>query len=287
MSYSADEASGIVRTASGRMTYAPDGHTSNLTGPKFEAIRGPMEQSRTPSEKAESDDITVHGSRRQSFASADADFKDELTRLATKDQEIARADTLALKDDDPSLDPSSKEFDLYKWMRKFMQGFDEEGVRSLRAGVVYKDLSVSGSGSALQLQQTVSSILLEPFRNLTTVLGHTKHKQILNSFDGVLKSGEMLIVLGRPGSGCSTLLKTICGELSGLTMSKESEIHYNGRYMTSVLSLATANVFRHSSKADDEGIQGRGRLQSRGEINFSLPSFFLLLHHHIDLSLPG
>lgn len=53
-------------------------------------------------------------------------------------------------------------------------------------------------------------------------------KTILNEFEGVLKSGEMLIVLGRPGSGCSTLLKTLMGELSGLDMKEQSEIHYNG-----------------------------------------------------------
>lgn len=53
-------------------------------------------------------------------------------------------------------------------------------------------------------------------------------KTILNSFDGCVKSGEMLIVLGRPGSGCSTLLKTICGELNGLMMDQNSTINYSG-----------------------------------------------------------
>ena len=38
----------------------------------------------------------------------------------------------------------------------------------------------------------------------------------------------MLIVLGRPGSGCSTFLKSICGELAGLNMDEKSVVHYNG-----------------------------------------------------------
>jgi ABC-type phosphate/phosphonate transport system ATPase subunit len=46
----------------------------------------------------------------------------------------------------------------------------------------------------------------------------------------VLKTGEMLVVLGRPGSGCSTLLKSLMGELTGLDMKAESEVHYNGMY---------------------------------------------------------
>jgi ATP-binding cassette subfamily G (WHITE) protein 2 (PDR) len=43
-----------------------------------------------------------------------------------------------------------------------------------------------------------------------------------------MKSGEMLIVLGRPGSGCSTLLKTMTGEMHGLQVDEQSTIHYNG-----------------------------------------------------------
>lgn len=39
---------------------------------------------------------------------------------------------------------------------------------------------------------------------------------------------EMLLVLGRPGSGCSTLLKTIAGETHGLNISKNSHINYQG-----------------------------------------------------------
>jgi ABC-type multidrug transport system ATPase subunit len=52
--------------------------------------------------------------------------------------------------------------------------------------------------------------------------------QILREFDGLVKSGEMLVVLGKPGSGCSTLLKTIAGEMSGISMSEESVMNYQG-----------------------------------------------------------
>ena len=51
---------------------------------------------------------------------------------------------------------------------------------------------------------------------------------ILNGFDGLLQPGELLIVLGRPGSGCSTLLKTMCGELHGLHVEDGSIVHYDG-----------------------------------------------------------
>lgn len=44
----------------------------------------------------------------------------------------------------------------------------------------------------------------------------------------LLESREMLFVLGRPRLGCSTLLKTICGEMYGLRLDKDGGIHYNG-----------------------------------------------------------
>lgn len=155
-----------------------------------------------------------------------------MTRLATQDRDmsmsVSRSDTIAnLDDSDPVFDPSDKNFSLHKWTRKFMQGFDEEGIKSLKAGIVFKNLNVSGSGAALQLQQTVTSMVWTPFTQIKS-LRHKEHKQIINNFDGVLKSGELLIVLGRPGSGCSTFLKSLCGETHGLNVDEKSVIHYNG-----------------------------------------------------------
>ena len=104
---------------------------------------------------------------------------------------------------------------------------DENDVIGRRAGIVWKNLKVCGSGSAINLQKNVGSVLLAPLR-ASEYLGKGPEKIILNDFEGVLKSGEMLVVLGRPGSGCSTLLKTLMGELHGLDVKSQSEIHYNG-----------------------------------------------------------
>nr|CBL51483.1 hypothetical protein [Colletotrichum graminicola] len=131
--------------------------------------------------------------------------------------------------DDPALDPSSKYFDLSKWLQNFMREMQNEDIAVKNAGVAYKNLSVSGSGAALQLQQTVGDFLKAPMRiGEHFSFAKKKPRRILNNFDGILNSGELLIVLGRPGSGCSTLLKTLTGELQGLTLGEESVIHYNG-----------------------------------------------------------
>lgn len=105
---------------------------------------------------------------------------------------------------------------------------DDRNVVQRRAGIVFKNLKVCGSGSAINLQKNVGSLLLAPLR-LGEFFGKGPEKTILNDFEGVLKSGEMLVVLGRPGSGCSTFLKSLMGELQGLDMKSQSEIHYNGQ----------------------------------------------------------
>jgi ATP-binding cassette, subfamily G (WHITE), member 2, PDR len=110
-----------------------------------------------------------------------------------------------------------------------MRLMDENNIVQRRAGFIFKNLKVSGTGSAINLQQTVGSTLMAPLR-WREFFEKGPEKTILHSFDGVLKSGEMLVVLGRPGSGCSTLLKTLTGELNSLSMSKESVIHYNGTF---------------------------------------------------------
>jgi len=52
-------------------------------------------------------------------------------------------------------------------------------------------------------------------------------RTLLQDFSGCVKDGEMLLVLGRPGSGCSTFLKTIASQTEGYE-SVEGEISYGG-----------------------------------------------------------
>ena len=151
--------------------------------------------------------------------------------------ERGRKDTLAgVTDDDPRLDPESPKFDIYIWARAFMRSMDENEIKIAKSGFTFKDLSVFGSGSALSLQATVGSVLMAPFRlGEYLSIGPKPQKQIIRKFSGVVKSGEMLVVLGRPGSGCSTFLKAICGELTGLELEQGSTVHYNGIPQTQMI----------------------------------------------------
>jgi ABC-type multidrug transport system ATPase subunit len=50
-------------------------------------------------------------------------------------------------------------------------------------------------------------------------------RTILDSSHGCVKPGEMLLVLGRPGSGCTTLLSILANRRRGYT-SVDGEVHY-------------------------------------------------------------
>jgi ABC-type multidrug transport system ATPase subunit/ABC-type multidrug transport system permease subunit len=130
---------------------------------------------------------------------------------------------------DPCLNPKDPSFDFHQWAKTLLRELEQRGLLRPRTGFTFKDLNVRGSGKAVKLQQSVGSVLVTPIRMFSSLnRNRNAEKQILTNFNGTVNSGELLIVLGRPGSGSSTFLKSICGQLKGLKMSPESSIHYSG-----------------------------------------------------------
>ncbi|PHH82187.1 hypothetical protein CDD82_6745 [Ophiocordyceps australis] len=179
--------------------------------------------------------------RQTSNAMIESTDRDELVRIATAlsqrrsnvsitQHPSQRQPTLEeIGENDASLNPESPDFDLHRWLQRFMGQLQEQGMADHKTGVVFRQLDVLGSGSALQLQHTVGSALMAPLRVGELFSFGNKHpKHILHGFEGLVKSGELLVVLGRPGSGCSTLLKTLCGQLHGLKLGQHCSVHYNG-----------------------------------------------------------
>ncbi|KAH9821366.1 ZEB2-regulated ABC transporter 1-like [Teratosphaeria destructans] len=241
---------GIIRSASGRETYAPDGIISSETSrhPSHDDV-----DEKTPPEGYfdEKGQELIEEPSGAETSSSENDYilpeeRENLRRLASHlsrtqshysrrtsvsaNTGLERQDTLAgLELDDPALDPDSPKFDLHKFMRMTLKMMDEDGIKIQRAGVVMKDVNVRGSGSALNLQSTLGTMVTSPLRiGKALSFRHSESKHILRDFNALLRSGEMLVVLGRPGSGCSTFLKTIAGEHHGLDMDKASIVEYNG-----------------------------------------------------------
>lgn len=101
-----------------------------------------------------------------------------------------------------------------------------------RLGVSFHALSCYGSMSSTEYQKTFASCVLAIPGLFAPLLsrrrgGATKIR-ILDEVDGLVRPGEMLLVLGRPGSGCSTLLKTLAGDRYGFKMGNSAAINYQG-----------------------------------------------------------
>jgi ATP-binding cassette subfamily G (WHITE) protein 2 (PDR) len=101
-------------------------------------------------------------------------------------------------------------------------------------GVAFWNIDVYGSIASSRTQPTVTSYMLEIFASLIGILRTRKdtRSQLLHNFNGLICSGEVLLVLGRPGSGCSTLLKTLSGETRGLYVGDESKFSYYGEFVS-------------------------------------------------------
>lgn len=134
--------------------------------------------------------------------------------------------------DNPLLDPSSGKFSARAWTKNLVgiQSRDPERYPGRTAGVAYKNLSAHGFGNPTDYQKTFGNYPLEAPSLFKRLIGQQQQTkiQILRDFDGLIKSGEMLVVLGRPGSGCSTLLKTISGEVDGFFVGDGTYINYQG-----------------------------------------------------------
>lgn len=138
---------------------------------------------------------------------------------------------------DSNLDPASSAFDARTWVKDFirMTESDPESAPQRSLGVAFKGLSVFGWGAAAEFQKTTGSILAEIANYLANLIRGKRHGRrvdILRDFEGVVEKGEMLLVLGPPGSGCSTLLKSLSGETAGLNVTPESCINFRGMFMS-------------------------------------------------------
>ena len=163
---------------------------------------------------------------------------------------------------------------------------EEEKTRHV--GVVFKNLTVKGMGLGAALQPT----LADPFLTLPRALMGLFRKgpkraakgppvrTLLDDFNGCLRPGEMLLVLGRPGSGCSTLLKVLANQRFGYEsidgavtyggtdakiMGKDyrGEVVYNPEDDQHYATLTVKNTLSFALKTRTPGKESRNEGESR------------------------
>ncbi|ODH49999.1 hypothetical protein GX48_03946 [Paracoccidioides brasiliensis] len=97
-----------------------------------------------------------------------------------------------------------------------------------KIGVVFKNLTVEGVDSSSSFVKTLPDAvkgtfgpdlyhLLTRFIPALQFGRKPRTRSLIQNFTGALRGGEMMLVLGRPGAGCSTFLKAIANDRSSFT----------------------------------------------------------------------
>ncbi|KAK0564174.1 ATP-binding cassette transporter snq2 [Tilletia horrida] len=187
---------------------------------------------------------TLRGTRQRSSSThsipvgtLDPDGTAELTRKLTassaRQAAVARhEDAAKVEEGQPTFNPFDDKgnFDLELFLKHvFERSAAEKGSRPREMGVAFRNLSVVGVGSGVALSNSMSSLLLEPFRAIMNIrqMFNPPLRKILHDFTGFVRPGEMLLVLGRPGAGCTSFLKSVASYRDGFK-SISGDISYEG-----------------------------------------------------------
>ncbi|KAK3303223.1 ABC-2 type transporter-domain-containing protein [Chaetomium strumarium] len=163
-----------------------------------------------------------------SVRQAEADFAElqrELSHMSRASQGRSHGDDEKgfPKGGFPSSEETFEQFDLEAVLRGDLDAEREAGIRPKHIGVYWDGLTVKGMGGQTNYVKTFPDAFVDFFDIVTPVrrmLGLGKkgaESTLLDHFKGVCKPGEMILVLGKPGSGCTTFLKTIANQRFGYT----------------------------------------------------------------------
>ncbi|KAF8888618.1 pleiotropic drug resistance ABC transporter [Infundibulicybe gibba] len=159
----------------------------------------------------------------------------QLTRKSTRGKDVIPPH-LTHSHSDSTLTGDSN-FNLERVARLMVEDREKAQIKTRELGVVFEDLHVTGLGASASYQPTLGSTV-NPM-NLVKAVSDARHpplRSILAGFEGVVRPGEMLLVLGRPGSGCSTFLKTLANQTAEY-YSVTGDINYD--------SLSPAEIAKH------------------------------------------
>ncbi|CZS90679.1 probable ATP-binding multidrug cassette transport protein [Rhynchosporium graminicola] len=132
-----------------------------------------------------------------------------------------------------------EDFELGEFLKDGHFEKRQEGRSAKKVGLVYKNLNVQGVGATTTFVKTLPSAivgtfgpdlykLLSRFIPILPQVGASGVKRdLIHDFTGVVRDGEMLLVLGRPGSGCSTFLRAVANKREGFA-AVEGDVSYGG-----------------------------------------------------------
>ena len=183
---------------------------------------------------------TLPPENRVSVGRAEAEFAElsrQLSSISEKSKTVSkkpsrgsilsRGSGLKEKDIEKELSTSTASeedsWDLEQTLRGTKDEDTAAGIKSKRVGVLWEGLTVRGVGGVKNIVKTFPDAFVSFFNIVETamhILGYGKKGKsfnILRNLRGLLRPGEMVLVLGRPGSGCTTFLKVIANQRFGYT----------------------------------------------------------------------
>lgn len=116
--------------------------------------------------------------------------------------------------DEEDVEPIADDWSMMPEIKAFQAQDEKDARKGRKLGVTWQNLTVKGVGADSAINESVGSQF-----NIPRAIMESRHKQplktILEDSHGCVKPGEMLLVLGRPGSGCTTLLKNLANRREG------------------------------------------------------------------------
>ncbi|EEB09101.1 brefeldin A resistance protein [Schizosaccharomyces japonicus yFS275] len=102
-------------------------------------------------------------------------------------------------------------FDLQRWLQAYAEVEKAHGILPRRSGVRIRDLNVFGAGSGFEFNNSFLDMLMLPIIKFRERQVHQKN--ILSNINCMANAGEVVLILGRPGAGCSTFLRSVKGDM--------------------------------------------------------------------------
>ncbi|GCF00479.1 ATP-binding cassette multidrug transporter pdr12, partial [Zygosaccharomyces mellis] len=124
------------------------------------------------------------------------------------------------------------DFDLKSLLGYLRSHAIEQGLTPSDSGIAFRNVTAAGIDASASYGPSVEGMFRDSLKWPLKFLKFGKKdsvplRDIIRNCTGVVESGEMLFVVGRPGAGCSTLLKCLSGE-TGDYIRVEGSFSYDG-----------------------------------------------------------
>ncbi|KAK7181443.1 hypothetical protein DPSP01_008673 [Paraphaeosphaeria sporulosa] len=221
-----------------------DGYRPNAGGTWGERDAGDIETRHAAEEFAVLRERLTTMSRTQSRASERADgLVKTISRRSGRSgvqrrHSVAATESNTGGDHEDAATEKEDDFELGAFMKEGHFEKRKNGQSAKKVGVIWKNLTVQGVGSTSTFVRTLPDAIIGTFgpdlyklvSRFIPALKLSRHSQtrtLIHDFQGCVRDGEMMLVLGRPGSGCSTLLKVLANQRESYA-SVEGDVSYGG-----------------------------------------------------------